>query len=318
MFSRRALPQVLLFGLLLVLLFVLSLITALPARAAIVVTDDLGRKVALDKPARRIVALAPHIIENLYTAGAGEWVVGAVEYCDYPEAAKTIPRVGAISAYSLEAIIALKPDLVVIWHSGLGGKMLPQLQALGLTVYANDPKTLDDVPRALRDFAVLAEVPEQGERVAAAYRARLQKLRQDYSEENPLSVLYQVWHQPLQTLNDEHIISDIIRLCGGRNVFGDAVTIAPVVSIESVITRNPEVILASGIGEERPEWLDYWHKYPGLSAAQNQNLYAIPPDLIQRHTVRILDGAERVCAALAAARAKRKQGECRRKQGECK
>lgn len=318
MFSRRALPQVLLFGLLLVLLFVLSLITALPARAAIVVTDDLGRKVALDKPARRIVALAPHIIENLYTAGAGEWVVGAVEYCDYPEAAKTIPRVGAISAYSLEAIIALKPDLVVIWHSGLGGKMLPQLQALGLTVYANDPKTLDDVPRALRDFAVLAGVPEQGERAAAAYRARLQKLRQDYSEENPLSVLYQVWHQPLQTLNDEHIISDIIRLCGGRNVFGDAVTIAPVVSIESVITRNPEVILASGIGEERPEWLDYWHKYPGLSAAQNQNLYAIPPDLIQRHTVRILDGAERVCAALAAARAKRKQGECRRKQVECK
>lgn len=287
------------------LLLGILLVTALPARAEISVTDDLGRKVVLEKPARRIVALAPHIVENLYSAGAGEWLVGAVEYCDYPEAAKKIPRVGAISAYSLEAIIALKPDLVVLWHSGLGGKMLPKLLALGLTVYANDPKTLDDIPRALRDFGVLTGVPEQGEKAAADYTARLQQLRQDYSGQTQLSVLYQVWNQPLQTLNDEHIISDIIRLCGGTNAFGDAATIAPIISIESVITRNPDLIIASGMADERPAWLDDWKKYPGLTAVKNADIYVVPPDIIQRHSVRILDGAQRICGALSTARSKR-------------
>lgn len=287
------------------LLLGILLVTALPVRAEISVTDDLGRKVALEQPARRIVALAPHLVENLYSVGAGEWLVGAVEYCDYPEAAKKIPRVGAISAYSLEVIIALKPDLVVLWHSGLGGKMLPKLLALGLTVYANDPKTLADIPRALSDFGVLTGVPEQGEKAAADYTARLRQLRQDYSEQQRLSVLYQVWNQPLQTLNDEHIISDIIRLCGGTNAFGDAATIAPIISIEAVITRNPDLIIASGIGEEKPAWLDDWKKYPGLTAVKNADIYVVPPDIIQRHSVRILDGAQRICAALSSARLKR-------------
>ncbi|MCR6652698.1 MAG: ABC transporter substrate-binding protein [Cellvibrionaceae bacterium] len=184
--------------------------------------------------------------------------------------------------------------------------MLPKLLDLGLTVYANDPKTLDDIPRALRDFGVLTGVPEQGEKAAADYTARLQQLRQDYSGQTQLSVLYQVWNQPLQTLNDEHIISDIIRLCGGTNAFGDAATIAPIISIESVITRNPDVIIASGMGEERPEWLDHWNKYPGLTAVKNAAIYVVPPDIIQRHSVRILDGAQRICGALSAARLKRK------------
>lgn len=280
--------------------------TVFSANAEIVVTDDLGRKVVLEKPARRIVALAPHIVENLYSAGAGDWLVGAVDYCDYPEAAKKIPRVGAISAYSLEAIVALKPDLVVMWNSGLGGKVLPKFLELGLTVYANDPQTLDDIPRSLRDFGALAGAPEQGEKAAAEFTARLEKLRQDYSDQQRLSVLYQVWNQPLQTLNNDHIISDIIQLCGGTNAFGDAASIAPIISIESVITRNPDLIIASGMGEEKPEWLDDWKKYSSLTAVKNADLYFVPPDIIQRHTVRILDGTERVCAALAVARGKRK------------
>jgi len=287
-------------------LLIALIFTAFSAQAEIVVTDDLGRTVTLEKPARRIVALAPHIVENLYSAGAGEWLVGAVDYCNYPEAAKKIPRVGAISAYSLEAIVALKPDLVVMWHSEFGGKSLPKFLELGLTVYANDPKTLDDVPRSLRDFGLLTGVPEVGEKAAAEFSARLQKLRQDYSDQQRLSVLYQVWNQPLQTLNNDHIISDIIQLCGGTNAFGDATSIAPIISTESVITRNPDLIIASGMGEEKPEWLDDWKKYSGLTAVKNADLYFVPPDIIQRHTVRILDGAERVCAALAAARGKRK------------
>jgi iron complex transport system substrate-binding protein len=274
------------------------------SHAQITVTDYLGRTVTLEKPAQRIVALAPHIVENIYSAGAGHLLVGAVDYCDYPAEAKEIPRVGAISAYSLEAIVALKPDLVVMWNSGLGGKTLPKFLELGLTVYASDPKTLDDIPRSIRDYGILTGNRAHAEKTAAEFTARHLLLKEKHSHQKTLSVFYQVWNQPLQTLNDQHIISDLIRLCGGANVFGDAPTIAPLVGVETVLTRNPDVIIASGMGEERPEWLDDWRKYPSLKAVKNGDLYFVPPDIIQRHTVRMLEGAERVCDSLARAREK--------------
>ncbi|MBC6906549.1 cobalamin-binding protein [Saccharophagus sp. K07] len=280
----------------------LLLALAVISHAEVSVTDYLGRQVTLAKPAQRVIALAPHIVENLYSAGAGETLVGAVEYCDYPPEAKKIPRVGAISAYSLEAIVAAKPDLIVLWHSGLGARSLAKFLELGLTVYADDPKTLDDIPRSIRDFGVLTGRHEHAESVAAEFERRQQQLRTTYGGQTTLSVLYQVWHQPLQTVNGDHVISDLIRLCGGVNAFADAATIAPKISIESVIARNPDVILASGIAEERPAWLDDWNKYPHLAAVKNHHIYSVPPDLIQRHTPRILEGAHRVCELLAGAR----------------
>ena len=286
------------------MIWVLTVLTSAICHAEISVTDFLGRKVTLEKPAQRIIALAPHIVENIYSAGAGDRLVGAVDYCDYPAEAKKIPRVGAISAYSLEAIVALKPDLVVMWNSGLGGKNLPKFLELGLTVYASDPKTLEDIPRSIRDYGILTGQQAVADQNAAAFTTRLQQLREQYRGQNSVSVLYQVWNQPLQTLNNEHIISDVIRLCGGTNAFGDAPTIAPKISVESVITRNPQAIIASGMGEEKPEWLDDWKKYPDLTAVKKANLFFVPPDIIQRHTVRMLQGAERVCEALEMARKK--------------
>lgn len=284
-------------------IILLWFVTAI-SHAQITVTDYLGRTITLEKPAQRIVALAPHIVENFYSAGAGHRLVGAVDYCDYPADAKKIPRVGAISAYSLEAIVALKPDLVVVWNSGHGGKALPKLLDLGLNVYASDPKTLEDIARSIRDYGILSGNSAHAEKTAAEFTARHNALKKQYSHQKTLSVFYQVWNQPLQTLNDQHIISDLIRLCGGANVFGDAPTIAPLIGIEAVLTRDPDVIIASGMGEARPEWLDDWRKYPSLKAVKNENLYFVPPDIIQRHTVRMLEGTAKVCEALQQARAK--------------
>lgn len=286
--------------------FTIILLWAVTAisHAQITVTDYLGRTITLKKPAQRIVALAPHIVENIYSAGAGHLLVGAVDYCDFPLEAKKIPRVGAISAYSLEAIVALKPDLVVVWNSGHGGKALPKLLDLGLAVYASDPKTLEDIARSIRDYGMLTGNSAHAEKTAAEFIARHNALKKQYSHQKTLSVFYQVWNQPLQTLNDQHIISDLIRLCGGTNVFGDAPTIAPLIGIEAVLTRNPDVIIASGMGEARPEWLDDWRKYPSLKAVKKEDLYFVPPDIIQRHTVRMLEGAQKVCEALQQARTK--------------
>lgn len=271
---------------------------SLAAHAQVQVTDYLGRTVALKQPAKRIVALAPHIVENLFAAGAGEYVVGAVNYSDYPEGAKKIPRVGGISSFSLEAIVAQKPDLVVVWMSSRAGDVLQQIEALGIPTYASNPRHLEHVAKSIRDFGTLAASEHVAENAALQYLEDLQALRQRYQQAKPVSVLYQVWYEPLQTLNDEHIISDVIRMCGGRNIFGDAQTLAPKISMEAVLVRDPQVIIASGMGEARPDWLDNWRKWPNLSAVKNERLYFIPPDIIQRHTPRILLGAKAMCEFL--------------------
>ncbi len=268
----------------------------------IVVKDFMGRTVRLEKPAERIVGLAPHIVENIFSAGAGEKIVGAVDYCDYPEAAKKIPRVGAISAYSLERIISLKPDLVVVWSSGHGAKVMEKLASLGINVYASEPRVLDDVAKTIRDFGLLAGTYEVANKNATAYESSLRTLRKRYSVKSPVKTLYQVWNAPILTINGEHIISDVIRMCGGINVFEDSVASAPKISIESVIAQNPSAIIASGMQEERPDWLDDWRKWGSIEAVAQQNLFFVPPDLIQRHTMRIVEGGGMICEELDSVR----------------
>ena len=272
--------------------------------AEITVVDSLNRLVTLKQPARRIVALAPHIVENIFAAGAGNYIVGAVDYCDYPEQAKAIPRVGAISTFSAEAIVALKPDLVVLWHSDHGADILHKLDSLGIKTYASDPRRLSDVSQSIRNYGILTAKSHLAEQAAALFDKRLSDLTARYAKKQQVSVLYQVWSDPLQTLNGKHIISDVIQLCAGSNVFADAIPLAPKISVEAVIERDPDVIIASGMGEQRPDWLDAWRRYDLLKSVKKDNLFFIPPDIIQRHTPRLLDGAQLMCRQLEQARKK--------------
>jgi iron complex transport system substrate-binding protein len=275
---------------------------ALAQAQPIAVTDARGKRVTLDAPAERIVVLAPHLVENAYSAGAGSKLVAAVSYSDYPPEAQQLPSVGSYKTVSLEAIVALAPDVVLAWSSGNGLVVANQLERLGVTVYVDEPRTLSDIAREVITIGTLAGTEAVAQKNTAAWLARLQTLRNTYAQAHPLSVFYQVWNQPLQTLNDEHLVSDVIRLCGGRNAFADAVSLAPKINVESVLGRDPDVIIASGMGEERPQWLDEWQQYPALTAVANQHLFFVPPDIIQRHTFRILDGAELMCQQLQQAR----------------
>jgi hypothetical protein len=180
-----------------------TLLACLPCTAQIEVKDYIGRDVVLEQPARRIVALAPHIVENLYSAGAGQYLVGAVSYSDFPAAAADVPRVGSYRAFSLETILALQPDLIITWASGNGIAALQDLQTLGVPVYVSEPRKLDDIPRSLRAYARLAGTEQVGERAAQKVSQALHALAVDYSERRPISVFYQIWHEPLQTLNGE-------------------------------------------------------------------------------------------------------------------
>ncbi|MEZ5616201.1 MAG: cobalamin-binding protein [Rhodocyclaceae bacterium] len=257
------------------------------------------------QPARRIVSLSPHVTENLFAIGAGHRVVGTVEFSNYPAAAKGIRRIGGYEQIDLEAVAALRPDLVIAWESGNSASHVARLKAIGLNVVVTEARRIEDVPADLERLGALTGSNDGARAAAAQFRARLDALRSRYGGRPKVSVFYQVWDQPLMTVGGGQIISDAIRLCGGENVFAALESMAAAVTEEAVLAADPEAIVASGMGEERPQWLDAWRRWPSLTAVARDNLFFVHPDHIQRHTPRILDGIGRLCRHLDTARARR-------------
>ena len=278
---------------------------ALPAHADIVVADDLGNEMRLAAPARRIVALAPHLAENLYAAGAGGRLVGTVEYSDYPLAAKAVPRIGNHARIDLEAVTALKPDLVLVWESGNNRAQVERLRSLGLRVFVTQPGNLAAIPGEIERLGRLAGTEAVARPTAETLRQRLDRLQATNAGKPAVRTFYQIWKAPLTTVGGPQIISDAIRLCGGENVFGHLTQMAPTVTVEAVLMADPEAIVATGMGDARPDWLSDWEAWPRLTAARRGNLFHINPDLMQRHTARLFDGTEQLCARLDQARRRR-------------
>ena len=270
--------------------------------AAITVIDDIGRTVRLERPATRIVSLAPHITENLFAAGIGHQVVGAVNYSDYPDEARRIPAVGGYDNFDIEMVLALQPDLVVAWKEGNQYQQVERLMKLGLTVFVNEPNRLEDVAADIIRFGILGGREDEARAVAQKYIAGLSGLRNRYSGLEKVTVFYQVWPNPLITVTDRQIIGNVIRLCGGSNIFAELNSPTPQVGKEAVLTENPDTIIASGMNEARPDWLDEWRQWSFLKATQYDNLFFINPDIIQRHTTRILMGSRQLCEILEQAR----------------
>ena len=260
------------------------------------VRDDYGNDVRLAATARRIVSLSPHLTELLYAAGAGRRVVGALEYSDYPAEARSVPRVGSEASIDLEAVIALGPDLIVAWPNAGSVRAVNRLAEMPFAVFRSEPRELDDIPRTLERLGILAGTSQEAAKAAAGFRARVRDLELRYSKRPRVRVFYQVWDRPLLTVNGDHVITKVMRLCGGENVFAGLPLIAPEIDREAVVRANPEVIITSAAS------LDPWKAFPRVAAVANGQLYAIPPDLLQRHTPRLLDGAERLCRLLEQVR----------------
>ena len=284
-------------------LIALLWVLLMPAGSAqITVRDGVDGTLVLEKPATRVISLAPHLTEVVYAAGAGEQLVGAVSYSDYPEEARAIPRVGSYDSVSYETLLSLKPDLVLAWHEGNGEDVVTRLRSLGLNVYVSEPRALEDVAESLRVVGVLTGNEQAANAAASRFMQQLNALRETYISRTPVTVYYQIWNEPLLTLNGDHLISDVVRLCGGRNVFADAMPLVSRISVESVLRANPQVIIASGMDKARPEWLDDWREWSAITAVKNDQLYFIPPDILQRHTPRIIEGATLMCEKLQQAR----------------
>jgi len=291
-----------------------ALAASWPARGATYV-DDAGRTVTLERPATRVVTLAPNLTELVYAVGAGAALVGTVSLSDYPAEARAVPRIGDHRRFDIERLLTLKPDLVLAWHHGNPGRELAQLEGAGLRLYRLEPRRLADVPRALERVGELLGHADEGRRAAARLRGELETLRQRHLGGAPVSVFYQVWQNPLMTLNGRHIVNDVIELCGGRNVFADLPQLVPQLSSESVVAADPQAILAARqlpgdtAGAKRDpddRLLAGWQRYPDLAAVRRRWLYTLPGDAITRQGPRIVDGARAVCGALDEVREERR------------
>jgi iron complex transport system substrate-binding protein len=282
--------------------FGLILLLATPVGWAAEVQDDSGQIVRLDQAAERIISLAPSLTELLFAAGAGDKVVAVVEYSDYPEQARSLPRIGRHDLLDMERIVQLQPDLIVAWQSGNPRASIRRLQELGMTVYSAEPKSLESIPSHIERLGILTGSSDIADQASDNFRKSLAALQTDYSHKTPVKTFYQVWNLPLITAGGNELINDIISLCGGENIFAELSMVAPKVSTEAVITRNPQAIVASGMDIERPEWLDDWLRWPDLDAVSAGNLFFIPPDYLQRHTPRALEGARQMCQYLDQAR----------------
>ncbi|MBT4833572.1 MAG: cobalamin-binding protein [Porticoccaceae bacterium] len=284
------------------LLSILLVCCSLSVMAEVRVVDDNGDEVRLAVPAQRIISLAPNITEVLFHIGAGDQIVGADEYSNYPEAAKQILRVNNHAAANYELILSLKPDLVIAWQSGNGDKIINPLRKLGIPVFVVETHQIERIPNLFRRFGQLSGNNDLAQQRIEEFTQRLQLLGDAQTGKSVVRTFYQIWDQPLITLNGKHMVSDVIELCGGINIFADAVPLVPYVNIESIVAADPQVIIAGGSQEEQPGWFSSWQQWTGISAVQHKQIYLIPADLMQRHSVRILDGAQMMCDYLDSAR----------------
>lgn len=268
---------------------------------AIGVVDDRGVRVTLARAPAKIIALSPHLAEIVFAAGAGAQLAAVVRYSDHPPEAARLPQVGDASRIDMERVVALKPDLVLAWRSGNPAGDLARLERLGFPVFVTEPRKLADIARLVRTVGVLAGTQAVAEDAASAFEQELSALRGRYRNVTPVRVFYEIWHRPLLTVNGAHLISDVVALCGGRNVFSDAATLTPAVSLEAVLASRPEVVLGGSSATTPAALMAEWRNAP-LAALRGLPVRHVPADLIQRQTPRIAQGARVVCDHLAAIR----------------
>lgn len=269
--------------------------------APLEVQDDRGRTLRLAAPATRIISMAPHLTEIAFAAGVGARLIAVSEFSDYPPAAKLLPRVGDGARVDMERILTLKPDLVLAWKSGNQAGDIAKLERLGIRVWVTEATRLADIARLLRDVGTLAGEGASAEKAAQDFERALNDLRhyagKRAAHQQPVRVFYEIWHQPLLTINGAHMISDAIALCGGKNVFAQVPVLTPAVSLEAVMAAGPNIVLGGGSANGAANFQAQWASMP-LAALRAIPAYYIAPDSIQRQSPRVIDGIRAICRRL--------------------
>lgn len=253
----------------------------------------------------RIVTLSPHLAELVFAVGAGDLLVGVTAYTDYPEAAAALPVVGDAFNLDQEQLTVLAPNLLLSWDTGTPAHVVDELRTRGYRVEVISTTTLESLPKALIRIGELTGRVESANAAADQFFDGLKKFATAAADAEPIRVFYQVHSHPLYTINGDHYLSQLIETCGGTNIFADLTGLAPLISVESVVEREPEVILASSDAGEHA--FDEWGRWSEMAAMRYGNLFLMPANEIGRATPRLLVGASAVCDALEKGRENRSE-----------
>ena len=238
----------------------------------------------------------------VYAAGAGKQLVAVSAYSDYPGTAKILPQVGDSANIDLERLVQLKPDLVLAWKSNISPFSVERLRRLGVPVWVSEARTLADVAARMREIGTLAGTLDSAEQAAQNFEQQLIAIRQSVVGKMPLTTFIEVWHDPLLSVNSAHIMSEVVALCGGRNILRDAKVLTPSIGLETLLEANPQAIIGGGSAFTVDHFRRTWQRHPSLQAVQRGAIFYVNPDWIQRATPRILLGAKVICDGLDAAR----------------
>ena len=250
---------------------------------------------ALPAEPLRVVSLAPSMSEIMLELQADDLLVGVLDGGERPAALRELPSVGRQGQLDLERLLSLRPDLLLLWPGSVPPAQRDQLKRLGIATYSAEPHDIDQLIEQIEAIAERIGRAEQGHRYAQALRDRLRQLRRQYRRDDPLQVFYQVWDRPLYTLGGRKVVSDALAVCGARNVFADLTQAAPQVNVESVLLRNPQVILAGDQAQ-----LESWKAWPQLRAVADDRLLVVPDKGLERPSGQMIEATARLCALLEA------------------
>lgn len=254
-----------------------------------------------DKPLR-IVALAPHIVENLYAIGAGDLIVGTLDYADYPQEATKIERIGGYNGISIEKLLMLKPDMVIAWKSGNQAEDLAQIKRLGIELHLSNPRSIEGVAKEILKLGQLTGRIEQSKKVAEAFTVKLNAIKATQQNKTTLTGFYQLWPEPMMTVSKNTWINQLIETCQVTNVFADSDTDYPQISIENVIVTKPQIIIIPDEKSKRVIPTVNWQQWPEIPAVKYEQFISVNADLLHRFSPRMLDGLAQMCDKIEVSR----------------
>lgn len=258
---------------------------------------------AAESKAVKLVVAAPHIVEMLYAIGAGDSIIGTTEHSDYPQAATKIPRIGNYAGLQVERILQLKPDYIVAWKTGNPEVDLNRLESLGMKIIYSNPTKLKSVAEELRMLGKLTHNESQAKQVADAYMVKLNRLKQEYQNRQPISVFYQLWTAPLTTVANKAWPQQLLSICKVENPFINLKGDYPQLSIENVMLAQPKLIIIPTSTGEPNQINDYWQQFKAIPAVKHQQIITVNSDKLHRMTPRALDELEVMCEKVDKARA---------------
>lgn len=263
-----------------------------------------------NEPKQRIITLSPHLAEIVAELGATNQLVGVSDASNFPNAVKNIKVVSDFQNINLELIKQLKPDLILIWKSGTSAKQQAALQSIfkgtNTQLVQSDAISLMDISNEFERLGKIIGKEKNAQEVAKKFQADLKKIEVDNQRKSQVTVFYQAWPSPVMTINGKHLISDMIKVCGGKQIFENEKILVPTVSIEAVIERNPEVVITASEFTNSSTNNDLiWKKYPNMKVNQLGGYLSINGDLMTRPTSRALIATQQICSFLDQVRENR-------------